>query len=187
MMLPRLALLGSFALLSPVNAIWPAPKEFSSGDKVLFIAQTLEITYNGGSVRWSFPESDNPPPPGTGFVDTETLFNVQLPYTYGYDPAPGPRCHDKDMVQGGISRALGAIFQHNFVPWMLRPRNSDFEPDVYQDKKWVKSLTINHEDKGDSSCYKPLAGEVDESYTLELTEDGAATIEAKTSVGVLRA
>lgn len=31
---------------------------------------------------------------------------------------------------------------------------------------------------------KPLAGEVDESYKLELTEDGVATITASTSIGI---
>lgn len=158
----RLVLAGGVlsSVLSPAAALWPIPRELSTGEDVLFIAQTLEITYNGGS----------------------------LPYTYGFSPSPGPTCNDKEIVQGGVSRTLGAIFQNNFVPWRIRPRNSDFEPDVYaDDKKWVKSLTITHDEDGDSSCYKPLAGEVDESYTFELTTNGEATIEAKTAIGVLRA
>lgn len=182
----RLALVGGVlsSLLSPAAALWPIPRELETGESVLFIAQTLEITYNGGSVCW--PSSDTSCLYSYG--DTEKVLNVQLPYTYGYSPPSGPQCNDKDIVQGGVSRALGAIFEDNFVPWRLRPRNSDFEPDVYaSDKKWVKSLTISHEEREDSSCYKPVAGEVDESYTFELTKDGEATIEAKTAIGVLRA
>jgi hexosaminidase len=73
------------------------------------------------------------------------------------------------------------------VPWKLRPRNSNFEPDVYADKKWVTSLSISHAKSNSSSCYKPLAGEVDESYTFKLTTNGEASIEAQTAIGVLRA
>ena len=181
----RLALVGAVlsSLLSPAAAIWPIPQEITTGKDVLFIAQTLKITYNGGSVCW--PSSDSSCLYSYG--DTETVLNLQLPYTFGFSPSPGPKCNDREIVQGGVSRALGAIFQNNFVPWKLRPRNSNFEPDVYADKKWVTSLSISHAKSNSSSCYKPLAGEVDESYTFKLTTDGEATIEAQTAVGVLRA
>jgi len=116
------------------------------------------------------------------------LLTNQIPYTYGYTPSPGPKCDDKEMVQGGISRAMQAIFQDNFVPWKLRPRNSDFEPDLYGKRTWVKKLEITHTvSKRDSGCYKPLADEVDESYTLDLDSNGKAKITAKSVIGVLRA
>ncbi|SPN96955.1 related to beta-hexosaminidase precursor [Cephalotrichum gorgonifer] len=184
-MLTRL-LVGAVALLpSSVHAIWPIPKEFTSGDNVLYIDQTVEITYNGASVCWI--SSPNPSCPDREFVDSEILMG-QLPYTYGYAPPPGPKCKDKDIVQAAVSRAFEAIFQHNFVPWKLRPAHGDWEPDVYaKDKGRVESLTITHTVNDDETCYKPLAGELDESYTFELTKNGAATIEAQTSVGVLRA
>ncbi|WYZ34953.1 hypothetical protein EsH8_I_001229 [Colletotrichum jinshuiense] len=159
MLPPRLFVLLSLAL-SQVNAgIWPAPKKLSAGKSVLFISQTLEITYNGGS----------------------------LPYTYGYSPAPGSTFNSKDIVQGGVSRAMGAIFQQNFVPWKFHEKNSQFEPDVYAaDKKSVKSLQITQTGEDKPGTFKPVAGEVDESYALNITEDGSATIVAKSSIGVLR-
>ncbi|KAF6813322.1 glycosyl hydrolase family 20 [Colletotrichum sojae] len=183
-MLPLLVIFLSLALGQVGASIWPAPKKLSTGKNVLFISQTLEITYNGGSVRWFSPLD-------SAFQrkaqDTENLFHMQLPYTYGYTPAPGSTFSSKDIVQGGVSRAMGAIFSKNFVPWKFHPKNSQFEPDVYAaDKKTVKSLQITQTNEDKLDTFKPLAGDVDESYTLNVTEDGAATITAKSSTGVLR-
>lgn len=171
--------------LGPVNALWPVPQKISTGEKVLFIDQTLEVTYNGESVRWI-------PPGATGghdavMQDTETLFNNQISYTYGYSPSSGSDFSSKEIVQAGVSRAFQAIFQDNFVPWKLRARNSDFEPDVYETKTFVKSIQITQTEKDDDSAFKPLAGEVDESYSLTLSENGKAVITAKSSVGCLHA
>lgn len=179
-MLARL-LLGALSLLPAVNAVWPVPKEISTGDQVLFIEKNLEITYNGEPVRWTTPDIACP----DTLVDAEIL-NPQLAYPHNYEPASGSSCNDKDVVQGGISRAMTAIFEHGFVPWKLRPAHEPFEPDLDGGKGSVTSLTINHSSDSDGTCYKPLAGAIDESYSLELTEDGAATIEAETSIGVLR-
>ncbi|KAF6841391.1 glycosyl hydrolase family 20 [Colletotrichum plurivorum] len=183
-MLPLLVIFLSLALGQVGASIWPAPKKLSTGKNVLFISQTLDITYNGGSVRWFSPLD-------SAFQrkaqDTENLFHMQLPYTYGYTPAPGSTFSSKDIVQGGVSRAMDAIFQKNFVPWKFHPKNSQFEPDVYAaDKKTVKSLQITQTKEDKPDTFKPLAGDVDESYTLNVTEDGAATITAKSSTGVLR-
>ncbi|KAF7548371.1 hypothetical protein G7Z17_g7094 [Cylindrodendrum hubeiense] len=145
--------------LGPVNALWPVPQKISTGEKVLFIDQTLDVTYNGDSIS----------------------------YTYGYSPSSGSDFSSKEIVQAGVSRAFQAIFQDNFVPWKLRERNSDFEPDVYETKTFVKSIQITQTEKDDASAFKPLAGEVDESYTLTLSEDGQAVIKAKSSVGCLHA
>ncbi|KAF5023157.1 hypothetical protein F66182_4790 [Fusarium sp. NRRL 66182] len=174
-----LAIVASALTLTPANAIWPVPRNISTGDKVLFIDQSISITYNGESVcRTS--ESCN----RSSQLDTETLFDAQIPYAYNYHPDGGPKFNSKQIVQAGISRALKAVFEDNFVPWKLRERHSDFEPDL-DNKRWVKSLKIVQDEQDDSSTFKPLAGEVDESYSLSLHDSGEATIKAKSSTGVL--
>ena len=35
---------------SPASALWPIPREVSTGDGVLFIDSSVEVTYNGESV-----------------------------------------------------------------------------------------------------------------------------------------
>ncbi|KAF5657194.1 beta-n-acetylhexosaminidase [Fusarium heterosporum] len=177
--------IAAFAL-TPANAIWPVPKKISTGDKALFIDQTIDITYNGDFVCWTLPGS-NPNSCNrnrTVQLYTETLLDKQVPYTYNYQPDAGSKFSSKQIVQAGVSRALQGIFQDNFVPWKLRERGSDFEPDL-QKKTWVKSLEIVQTEEDDESTFKPLAGEVDESYSLSLSEQGKASIKAKTSTGVL--
>lgn len=169
---------------SQVDAIWPAPKSLSTGDAVLFIDQTLEVTYNGDSVCW---HSDGPTHFHDRMRDTETVFDKQISYTYGYTHPPGTNFNSKDIVQAGVARAFKAIFQDNFVPWKLREHNSDFEPDVYGQKAWIKSLQITQTEEDSEDTFKPLDDGVDESYSIAVTKDGKATIEANSSIGVLRA
>ncbi|POR31631.1 Beta-hexosaminidase [Tolypocladium paradoxum] len=156
-MLSKAAVVVAALALSPAKAIWPAPTKMSSGGDVFFIDQRVNITYNG----------------------------QDLQYTYGYKPAPGPKFNSKDIVLSGVSRAFQGIFHNNFVPWKLRPRNSDFEPDVHGDKKWIKCIEIKQTDKDDPKVFKPLAGDVDESYSLDVAKDGAVKIQCKSSTGCL--
>jgi len=162
--------------LQPASAVWPAPQSYTKGNSFLYIHQNLEITYNGEFVRWSFC-----PVRGTDPI----LTAQQLPYTYGYTPR-GPT--SKEIVQAGVSRALGAIFDSKFVPWMLRKRGelSSFEPDVYTGQKWIKNLQIVQTSHDKPSAFKPLAGEVDESYELNVSSGGDVKLKAVSSIGVLR-
>lgn len=144
---------------SPVQAIWPIPKSYSSGDSVLFIEQSVEVTYNGES----------------------------MPFSYGYTPRPGSEFNSRDIVQAGVSRTFRSIFYDNFIPWKLRERNSAFEPKIINDRICVKSLAITQEEEDTADTFKPLDGDVDESYSLTLTKNGEAVIKAKSSTGVLHA
>jgi hexosaminidase len=71
------------------------------------------------------------------------------------------------------------------VPWKFHPRNSDFEPST-DNKRLVTSITLEQLAADPPNVVKPLAGEVDESYTLSLAEDGGATITANSSIGIAR-
>ncbi|KAK3328886.1 glycoside hydrolase superfamily [Apodospora peruviana] len=204
-------------LTSPVSAVWPAPQSFSKGNTALYLHQNIKVTYNGGFVRWSpLPVCPSPAPgsAGTCFIpdfeimeeyrhkygDTKTnfTFQTQLPYTYGYVPADS--FSSREIVQAGVSRALGSILSSEFVPWMLYKRNklSEFEPPLHGGhhgrdaegaeggRKWLTTLEIFQKTKDTKNTFKPLAGEVDESYNLTISKDGAAKLTAVSSVGVLR-
>nr|WGU18960.1 N-acetyl glucosaminidase [Albifimbria verrucaria] len=145
-------------LLSPANALWPVPKKLSTGKDVLYIDQSVKVTYNG----------------------------EPIPFAYGYSPKPGAKFNSKDIIQGGVSRLFESIFKDNFVPWRLHERHSNFEPSAGAGKK-VKSIRIEQTQKDSPKNFKPLAGDVDESYTLSLSANGEAKIKSKTYVGSLRA
>lgn len=71
---------------------------------------------------------------------------------------------------------------------MFHPRN---ETDTFQpspsNRSFLTSLTITQDGKDNASTFKPLAGQVDESYELAVTMDGKSTIKAHSSIGILRA
>jgi hexosaminidase len=168
-------------LLSPANALWPVPKKLSTGKDVLYIDQSVKVTYNGEPVRWTPPSSSS-----HREYSAELSITDQIPFAYGYSPKPGAKFNSKDIIQGGVSRLFESIFKDNFVPWRLHERHSNFEPSAGAGKK-VKSIRIEQTQKDSPKNFKPLAGDVDESYTLSLSVNGEAKIKSKTYVGSLRA
>ncbi|KAK3310151.1 glycoside hydrolase family 20 protein [Chaetomium strumarium] len=112
-----------------------------------------------------------------------TYNNESIQYTYGYEPRT---LTSKEVVQAGVSRALTGILNSKFVPWMLHKPGSDFEPDLAKGQKWLNTLQITQTSKDEPSAFKPLAGEVDESYNLTMSADGDVKLSAVSSIGVLR-
>lgn len=165
-----------FALFAHVLAVWPAPQSFTSGSSVLWIAPSVHVTYNGGNV-WSSSFSDN------FYSHAEGVLAMQDPYTGN----AADSFSSQSIVQGAISRALQTLFTQNLVPWKLVARNqlSEFEPSVNSHKTYITSLDITQTGKDNSSTFKPLAGQVDESYSLNIGTDGTANITAVSSTGVL--
>lgn len=166
-----------FALLSQVIAIWPAPQSFTSGSSVLWIAPSVHVTYNGGSV-WSssFPDYFH--------SQTEEVLGIQNSYVGSNESF----C-SQSIVQGAISRALQTLFTQNLVPWKLVARNqlAEFEPAANSQKTYITSLDITQTSTDNSSTFKPLAGQADESYNLNVGTEGTANITAVSSTGVLHA
>jgi len=75
------------------------------------------------------------------------------------------------------------------VPWKLVGRNelSNFEPDADASKTYISSLVITQTGTDTQDTFKPLAGQVDESYNLTIGTDFTANIDAVSSTGVLHA
>ncbi|KAK2603418.1 Glucosamine-6-phosphate isomerase (Glucosamine-6-phosphate deaminase) (GNPDA) (GlcN6P deaminase) [Conoideocrella luteorostrata] len=191
-MLKALVTLAAFAALSPVSAIWPVPQQISTGSDILFIEKSIKVTYNGEPVRWNqgCPHGEQRESHLTnGAVKNEQVaLNNNHALTTRTDNVTGKSpFNSKQVVKGGVARSFKAIFEHGLIPWMLNPPGSDFEPAVGKGKGAVKSLTITQTGKDNSTVFKPLAGSVDESYSLNLTSGGEASITAATSTGILRA
>lgn len=145
---------------APVLAIWPAPSSISTGNSTLWIGPKLAVTYNG----------------------------KHLPWAYGYEPQ-GTKFSSSDIVKGGVGRAMKNIVHKNFVPWMLynRMELETTEPSLLKSKTYITHLEITQNGTDSAKTFKPLAGEVDESYSLDVDAKGKACIKAVSSIGVLRA
>ncbi|KAI0593378.1 family 20 glycosyl hydrolase [Biscogniauxia sp. FL1348] len=170
---------------APVQAIWPAPEKLSTGNTSLLIGNTLDVTYNGGNVRWSSAELY---PRRCASKTNENWYLPQLSWTLDYEPSCGPTFSSEDIVTGGVARAMKNILEKNFVPWKLygRMQLESTEPSI-DHQSYVHQLEITQTGTDSAATFKPLAGQVDESYNLTLSTDGKATIQAVSSTGVLRA
>ncbi|KAL8926094.1 MAG: hypothetical protein Q9172_001922 [Xanthocarpia lactea] len=91
------------------------------------------------------------------------------------------------IVQAAIQRAQDRLLNDTFVPWKFHPRNSDFEPTANESRILIRNVTIQQNETDLSSVLKPLAGEVNENYTLSISTSGAVAITSISSIGVVRA
>jgi hypothetical protein len=132
----------------------------------------FQIIYNGECIELAFPFST------IGYTEQVRIYlntaNDPLPFT------------SRGIVELAIVRTLETIFNQTPIPWKLVPRNElgNFEPPGYS-KTFLRCLNINQ--KAEDFTFKPLAGEIDESYSLTVGEDGEAVIDAVSSNGVLHA
>jgi hexosaminidase len=174
------------SLITPAAAIWPIPESISTGDQALWIEDDVQVTYNGGIVRWS---SLSYPFCPSGTIHTnEGLAVQQLPWNDDFS-SQGTTFSSKDIVHGAVCRALTTILETSFVPWKLYARNAvdATQPSATEDKTFITALDITQTGNDNSSTWKPLGGSVDESYSLSVDLQGNAKIEAVSAVGVLRA
>ena len=165
-------------LATAVVAIWPIPVSFTKGSSVLWFSNDVQVTYNGATVRTlSYP----------GMFDTKQyLYEQYLPSNVaGNTSAVSDPLQVASIAEGAIKRTLQTISEQSIVPWKLHPRNTlaSFEPDATASQKFIQCIEINQSSTGDT--VKPLAGDVDESYSLTVTTDGLVTISAVSHFGVL--
>lgn len=91
------------------------------------------------------------------------------------------------IVQAAIARTQDELSNDNFVPWKFHPRNSIFEPPSNVSYGTISNVTIQQNSTDPPNVLKPLAGAVDESYSLIIAVNGAVMINAVSSVGIIRA
>ncbi|KAL9016484.1 MAG: hypothetical protein Q9185_006177 [Variospora sp. 1 TL-2023] len=91
------------------------------------------------------------------------------------------------LVKAAIQRAQDRLSQDNFVPWKFHARNADFEPAANASRINIRHVTIQQQGIDSAAILKPLAGEINERYTLSITTAGSVAITAVSSIGILRA
>lgn len=178
-----------FLAAEPVTAqglggLWPVPQPtFNSGTTPLFINKNIAVTYNGASVRWSTHDETLPFDFDGEVMYTKNAFQKQL--SSKADVHEPTALTSSQVTAAGVTRALDNIFNKNFVPWMLVPRNSlsDYEPAMNASAALISALDITL--AGGNFTFDPTTTDVDESYTLGISEDGAAKLSASSTFGIL--
>jgi hexosaminidase len=159
------------------QAIWPIPVSYSSGNDTLWIDRDVQIIMNGVPKVGSLIVQDS-------LLDTihqninDFPSQGYLPFNSTDTTSPSGR-----ILAASIERTMKTLFEQNFTPWKFHPRNKEFEPTT-DDKCFVKTLTLTLKGVDAPNVLKPLANDVDESYTLSMPTSGAVEITANSSIGL---
>jgi len=170
--------LSLFLLASQVFAIWPVPKSFTYGSSVLWIAPGVKVAYNGQTVC-------NIPLLSFDLSNTEKALGQTFLTAAG--SGGNGSFTSQSVIQSAVSRTLQVLFTQSLLPWKLFPRNqlSEYEPAANLRKTYISCIEIKYTGVDTSSTFRPLAGDVDESYELTITIDGIATITGASPNGVI--
>jgi len=105
---------------------------------------------------------------------------------HGYDSEDlnGGPPQSMDILQMAVQRTYASLFAYSYVPWKFYPRGYDFEP-ATDGQASVTAISLKQNASDPENVLKGLAGEVNESYSLSLTEDGEAIITAATTIGLI--
>jgi hexosaminidase len=89
-----------------------------------------------------------------------------------------------NIVDYAIQKTLYTIFKKSFVPWKFHERG--WEEPRKEGATYIESVLLEQIREDPEDVAKPLAGGVDESYVLYVTEDRRAIVRARSSVGIAR-
>lgn len=163
-------------LVAYTAAIWPIPSSYSSGDSVLWIDNSVRITYNGAQVQ--------PSSLGGNTLDMQILNAIMIQGAgYGSQGINGTSA-SQAIINTAISDTLDTLFNKNFVPWKFHPRNSNYQPPSNGSGIYIKTVTLRQNGIDSSNITKPLDGSLDESYTLTVTEEGEVTVTGASAIGL---
>ena len=158
------------AFAASASAIWPYPETYYHGTDVLWMSSNISIIYHGPGTSNETSQSKHRRRQGDKNNTTSSSIT-----------------NAKDIVDAAIDRAHNLIFTQNFVPWKFYARNSNFEPAKHDKRNYISQIDIYQTATDRDAAMKPLAGEVDESYSLTISDNGRVMISAVSHVGVLRA
>jgi hexosaminidase len=184
--------------LISVSALWPEPVTYKHGKTVLFIEKNVPFKwYEAGASNVGSFADRHPDQQPFVFVsnsniacDGQEKLKLRKRYTEaslkdnGHVKARDGVSGD-DIIDYAIKSAWNTIFKQNLYPWKFHPRGWN-EPSPGSHGTTVSEINVKLVKNNPPNVIKPLAGEVDESYTLTLTEEGKATIAANSSVGIAR-
>ncbi|KAL8725425.1 MAG: hypothetical protein Q9166_007357 [cf. Caloplaca sp. 2 TL-2023] len=149
------------------SALWPLPASYAHGQSVVWIDDNFTFQYSIANQSTAASSSTANGANGTlPTLDTASSYII---------------------VQAAIQRAQERLLNDSFFPWKFHPRNSNFEPASNATKKYIKNVMIQQNATDAASVLKPLAGEVNENYTLSISTSGDVKITAISSIGILRA
>jgi len=163
-----------------VAAVWPIPSKYIHGTDVLWIEQSVQISYNG-AVQVPLLSQHF-----LVFQILNNLFKQHLSRQSRGQPFYGSNVssHSHRIISTAIASTFETLFEHQFVPWKFHPRFFDFEPAPNATRTCIDTIALRQNGTDPLDVFKPAAGSVDESYTLSMTATGKVIITATSSLGI---
>ncbi|KAF2195749.1 glycoside hydrolase family 20 protein [Zopfia rhizophila CBS 207.26] len=158
---------------SLASAIWPIPSSYEHGETVLWITRDVPVYYNSVIEVGSITYQNEP------YIICSQIKSRSFANNESSDSLSAA-----SMIDYAIKSAWRTIFENSFVPWKFHPR--EWEEPSPKEAAYITKIKLELLQADPQDVAKPLAGEVDESYTLKLTEDGEVTICGNSTVGLIR-
>ncbi|KAL2036681.1 hypothetical protein N7G274_010552 [Stereocaulon virgatum] len=153
------------------TALWPLPLNYTHGSTYLWLSPDVTFSYQPNS--------------GVNLTASALYANSTSQNATNYKASTGLDSYS--IVQAAIARTQDELSNDGFVPWKFHPRNSFFEPPSNVSYRTITNVTIQQNSTDPANVLKPLAGAVDESYSIVIAINGAVMINAVSSVGIIRA
>ena len=176
----------SLYFLHLAAAVWPQPKTYETGSRVLWMPTNLNVLYQAHStpmlMRDLLPtfETFLSPSPVDDLTDSREARYVSRQASTAGLPS------SLDILQAAVARMKTNVYEHSLVPWRFYPRGVNFDPPAGQ-KSFLTSLTINYGPTYDLLSNKISIPTADETYSLSIPSNGSVVIYANTPIGALRA
>ena len=173
MVLFNLLLLSLFATCAV--AVWPKPVESSFGSTTLWLSPNVTIV-----------QSDPPPSTGTysKYVDFKNWFHLHT--QFHLNNRRSSSLSESGILTAAIQRTQSLLTQTNFIPWKFHPRNDNFEPNETTSSTQISHITIYQGSTASNATVRDFISG-DESYSLEISTNGTASIYTNATIGSIRA
>lgn len=161
-------------------AIWPIPETYNHGNATIWIDSQVKVIYSQPRHVSSVVLQSEETLHLTGLLKIFTYFlcnSTAQPYNSLFAMS---------IVQTAIDSTYQTLFFGNFIPWKFHPRSSDFEPSTVS-KTFVASIALIQLQADSGNIFKAATADIDESYSLELSQNGNVTIIANSSIGIAHA
>ncbi|KAF2664520.1 hypothetical protein BT63DRAFT_91239 [Microthyrium microscopicum] len=164
----------SLALSPLVSALWPVPSKSTVGNSTLWFSADAEFSL-------SYVQSN------VGFMlaPSQLLQTLTKRNTLNNSSSSNKPPITEEILDRAIRRTYHTILKEGFIPWRFHARNAEFEP-TEDTGKPVTSIKLQLSGPDSPNVLKGLDGEIDESYSLKVTEDGEVTVFANSSIGLVR-
>ena len=175
MIVPSVLLLSG--LLPLVSALFPIPASYTNGTGVVTLSPDVKLDYKSGAPKRRHLRYAN------GSQESASdllLLLLTCPRTdYGLI-SRADQTSDTKLVTDAFDRFKDTVKKSVYTPWKFYAPGTKFEPALGGYGATVRTVTV--ELTGSKSSTK---GEIDESYSLDLTKDGKVTIKAATANGAM--